>query len=182
MQMYLGYIRNYNRSTANFYMESKRIIFVVDVLKAISDNRSLELFKLYIALTKPDADILISKTKLTRKQYYSRISSLMNTGLIKRKNGKHTTSEFGKVIYHITLATIENAVNNYCKLKAIDSLKMSKDFPAEEYKKLINSFIDDDEIIKAILDSDNSFDSQPYAYAIQQQKHSHQVKAELLAY
>jgi hypothetical protein len=30
--MYLGYIRNYNRSTANFYMESKRIIFVADVL------------------------------------------------------------------------------------------------------------------------------------------------------
>ncbi|MFL6315787.1 MAG: hypothetical protein ACJ73C_03480 [Nitrososphaeraceae archaeon] len=179
--MYLGYIRNYNRSTANFYMESKRIIFVADVLKAISDKWSLELFRI-AALTKPDADILISKTKLTRKQYYSRISSLMNTGLIKRKNGKHTTSEFGKVIYHITLATIENAVNNYCKLKAIDSLKMSKDFPAEEYKKLINSFIDDDEIIKAILDSDNSFDSQPYAYAIQQQKHSHQVKAELLAY
>jgi hypothetical protein len=179
--MYLGYIRNYNRSTANFYMESKRIIFVADVLKAISDKWSLELFRI-VALTKPDAEILISKTKLTRKQYYSRISSLMNTGLIKRKNGKHTTSEFGKVIYHITLATIENAVNNYCKLKAIDSLKMSKDFPAEEYKKLINSFIDDDEIIKAILDSDNSFDSQPYAYAIQQQKHSHQVKAELLAY
>ncbi|MFL6397862.1 MAG: hypothetical protein ACJ706_12030 [Nitrososphaeraceae archaeon] len=139
-------------------MESKRIIFVADVLKAISDKWSLELFRI-VALTKPDADILISKTKLTRKQYYSRISSLMNTGLIKRKNGKHTTSEFGKVIYHITLATIENAVNNYCKLKAIDSLKMSKDFPAEEYKKLINSFIDDDEIIKAILDSDNSFDS-----------------------
>jgi hypothetical protein len=179
--MYLGYIRNYNRSTANFYMESKRIIFVADVLKAISDKWSLELFRI-VALTKPDAEILISKTKLTRKQYYSRISSLMNTGLIKRKNGKHTTSEFGKVIYHITLATIENAVNNYCKLKAIDSLKMSKDFPAEKYKKLINSFIDDDEIIKAILDSDNSFDSQPYAYAIQEQKHSHQVKAELLAY
>jgi hypothetical protein len=179
--MYLGYIRNYNRSTANFYMESKRIIFVADVLKAISDKWSLELFRI-VALTKPDADILISKTKLTHKQYYSRISRLMNTGLIKGKNGKHTTSEFGKVIYHITLATIENAANNYCKLKAIDSLKMSKDFPAEEYKKLINSFIDDDEIIKAILDSDNSFDSQPYAYAIQEQKHSHQVKAELLAY
>jgi hypothetical protein len=132
--MYLGYIRNYNRSTANFYMESKRIIFVADVLKAISDKWSLELFRI-VALTKPTADILISKTKLTRKQYYSRISSLMNTGLIKRKNGKHTTSEFGKVIYQITLATIENAVNNYCKLKAIDSLKMSKDFPAEEFKK-----------------------------------------------
>jgi hypothetical protein len=65
-------------------MESKRIIFVADVLKAISDKWSLELFRI-VALTKPDADILISKTKLTRKQYYSICSSLMNTGLIKRK-------------------------------------------------------------------------------------------------
>ena len=62
--MYLGYIRNYNRSTANFYMESKRIIFVVDVLKAISDNRSLELFKLYIALAKQYTNMLKSKTTL----------------------------------------------------------------------------------------------------------------------
>ncbi len=60
--MYLGYIRNYNRSTANFYMKSKRIIFVADVLKAISDKWSLELFRI-VALTKPDADILISKNK-----------------------------------------------------------------------------------------------------------------------
>ena len=63
------------------------MISVADVLKAISDKRSLELFRI-VALTKPDTDILISKTKLSRKQYYSRMSRLMDAGLIKRKNGK----------------------------------------------------------------------------------------------
>jgi predicted transcriptional regulator len=67
-------------------MESK-MISVADVLKAISDKRSLELFRI-VALTKPDTDILISKTKLSRKQYYSRMSRLMNAGLIKRKKWK----------------------------------------------------------------------------------------------
>jgi hypothetical protein len=110
-------------------MESKRMILVADVLKALSDKRSLELFRI-VALTKPDADILISKTKLTRKQYYSRMSSLMSTGLIKRKNGKDTLTAFGKVIYDITLTTIENTINYYWKLKAIDSLAMSNDLPA----------------------------------------------------
>jgi hypothetical protein len=155
---------------------------VTDVLKAISDNRSLELFRI-VALTKPETDILISKTKLTCKQYYSRMSSLMNAGLIKRKNGKHTLTAFGKVIYDISLASIENAVSNYWKLKAIESLQISNDLPTEEFKKLINSFIDDD-VMKAILDSDDRPDSQPYAYARQQQlqKHSRQVKAELLAH
>ena len=57
-------------------MESK----IADVIKSISDKSSLELFKA-AALSEPDTDILISKTKLTRKQYYSRMSSLMSAGL-----------------------------------------------------------------------------------------------------
>jgi predicted transcriptional regulator len=72
------------------------MILVTDVLKAISDNRSLELFRI-VALTRTDSDTLISKTKLTCKQYYSRMSRLMNAGLIKRKNGKYTLTAFGKV-------------------------------------------------------------------------------------
>jgi predicted transcriptional regulator len=161
-------------------MESNKMILVADVLKAISDKRSLELFGT-VALTKPDTEILISKTKLTRKQYYSRMSSLMNAGLIKRKNGKHTLTAFGKVIYDISLATVENAVSNYWKLKAIDSLQMSNDIPAEERKKLIYNLIDNDKI-KTILDPDNRPDSHPYGDAMQQQrqKYSGQMKAELL--
>ena len=156
------------------------MISVVDVLKAISDKRSLELFRI-VALTKPDTDILISKTKLSRKQYYSRMSRLMNAGLIKRKQGKYILTAFGKVIYDVAIATLENAVSNYWKLKAIDSLEMSKALPAEECKKLINSFIDDDGI-KAILDSDDRPNSQPYGNTVQQQlqKHLRQVRAELL--
>jgi predicted transcriptional regulator len=155
------------------------MILVADVLKAISDKRSLELFRI-VALTKPDTDMLISKTKLTRKQYYSRMSRLMRTGLIKRKNGKYTLTAFGKVIYDIAIATLENAVSNYWKLKAIDSLEMSKALPAEERKKIIDSLIDN-QVIKDILDSDDESDSKPYADAGQQQQnHSLHMKAESL--
>jgi hypothetical protein len=148
-------------------MESK-MIFVADVLKAISDNRSLELFRI-VALTKPDTDILISKTKLTRKQYYSRMSILMNAGLIKRKNGKHTLTAFGKVIYKIILIPVENAINYYWKLKAIDSLELSNDLPAEELEKVIDNFIGS-QGIKDVLVSDNKFGSQPYTDAELQQR------------
>ena len=64
-------------------MESKTV-FVADILKAISDKISLELFRT-VGLTKPDTNILISKTNLARKQYYSRMSSMMNAGLITGK-------------------------------------------------------------------------------------------------
>jgi hypothetical protein len=128
-----------------------------DVLKAICDNRSLELFKI-VALAKQDTDTLISKTKLTRKQYYSRMSSLMNAGLIKRKNGKHTMSAFGKVIYYTTLLTIENAVNYYWKLKAIDSFEISNNLTSEEREKVIDNLIDNKEI-KTVLVSNNKSES-----------------------
>jgi predicted transcriptional regulator len=157
-------------------MEAK-IILVADVLKAISDNRSLELFRT-VALTKPDTDILISKTKLTRKQYYSRMSSLMNAGLIKRKNGKHSLTAFGKVIYDISLISIQSAIHNYWKLKAIDSLEMSNDLPAEERAKLIDNLIDNHEI-KTILVSANNVEKQTYA-SIGHQKQIHHLKPEIL--
>ena len=121
------------------------MILVIDVLKAISDEKSLELFRM-VALTKQHSDILISKTKLTRKQYYSRMSPLMKAGLIKKEEGKYTLTAFGRMIYHTSLAAMENAVNNYWKLKAIDSLEMSDDLPVEERKKLIDNLIENNGI------------------------------------
>jgi hypothetical protein len=120
-----------------------------DVLKAISDNRSLEVFKI-VALSTQDSNFLISKTNLTRKQYYSRVSRLMNAGLIKRKNGKLTLSTFGKIIYYTTVMQIENAMNNYWKFKAIDSFEISNYFLAEELEKVIDKFIDNQEF-KTVL-------------------------------
>ncbi|MFL6326033.1 MAG: hypothetical protein ACJ71I_00930 [Nitrososphaeraceae archaeon] len=114
------------------------------VLKSISDEESLELFR-SIALKDSDSESLRKNSKMTRKQYYSRMSRLMRTGLIKRKNGRHTLTAFGKVIYD-TQITIENAINNYWKLKAIDSLEMSNDLPAEERKKLIDNLIENNGI------------------------------------
>jgi predicted transcriptional regulator len=114
------------------------------VLKSISDNESLELFR-SIALKDSDSESLRDRTKMTRKQYYSRMSRLMKAGLIRRKNGKHTLTAFGKVIYDAQI-TIENAINNYWKLKAIDSLEMANDLPAEERKKLIDNLIENNGI------------------------------------
>jgi predicted transcriptional regulator len=149
------------------------MILVIDILKAISDEKSLELFRI-VALTKQHSDILVSKTKLTRKQYYSRMSTLLKAGLIKREEGNYTITAFGRIIYHISLAAMENAVNNYWKLKAIESLRMSKDIPAAECKKIIDRFIDNPEIKDIFVRDDNMSDSQSCAEALQQQ-HSYQT-------
>lgn len=122
-----------------------------DILETISDERALALFKT-IALAKPDSEILITKTQLTRKQYYSRMSRLMKSGLVKRKNGRYALTAFGKVIYDVQI-TIEKVISNYYwNLKAIDSLEaadggLSKD----ERTKVLDTLIDSAKIKEVIL-------------------------------
>ena len=118
------------------------------VITAISDRESLELFRI-IAIKSEDSDGLRTKTNLTRKQYYSRLSRMTKAGLVRRKKGKHSLTAFGKVIYDAQ-TIIEKAVNNYWKLKAIDSLEVSDDLPKEERLKLIDSLLDNNHL-KEIL-------------------------------
>jgi predicted transcriptional regulator len=121
---------------------------VDSVLASISDKQSLELFR-YIAVTNGDSESLREKINLTRKQYYSRLSRMTKAGLVKRKNGRHSLTAFGKVIYDAQ-TLIEKAVNSYWKLKAVDSLEMSEDLPKEERLKLIDNILDNKDI-KEIL-------------------------------
>ena len=122
---------------------------VAGVLKSISDPISVELFK-SISTQGSDGSDLRSKTKLSRRQYYSRLSCFTRNGMLIRKNGRNYRTTFGKVVYH-TILTIENAFVNYYKLKAIDSIGLSYDIPQEEHKKIIDNLITDPEIRQILL-------------------------------
>ena len=97
-----------------------------------------------------DTDILIRRLDLTRKQYYSRISALLKTGLISRKNRQYNLTSFGKIVYDAQLM-IGRAANTFWKLKAIDSLETEHKLPAEERNKIINTLIDNQDIIKILV-------------------------------
>jgi len=117
----------------------------LSILGAISDNRASNILK-SIASADSNSDILITELKLTRKQYYSRMSGLIKAGLVKRQRGRYLLTAFGKVIYSAQMsleAKIESALNNYWKLKAIDSLEMPS---REENDKVISMLIDNQEI------------------------------------
>ena len=114
------------------------------VLKTIADNKSLELFSI-VAREKIDSRNLRSRIKLTRKQYYSRLSRMTKAGLVRRKNGNYILTTFGKIVYE-SKVTIDDALNNYWKLKAIDSLETSNEVPKEEQQKLIETLLDNEEI------------------------------------
>lgn len=121
------------------------------VLRAISDEKSMHLFRLISQNDKGiDSESLKVQSKLTRKQYYSRLSRLTKTGLVKRRKGRYSMTFFGKIV-NSSQSRIDTALVNYWKLKAIDSLETSKELPIEEQQKLIDSMLKDQKELRDIL-------------------------------
>ena len=121
-----------------------------EILNVISDDKALALFKIIASANDDNNDknsnTLRTKIKLTRKQHYSRMYSLVKVGLIKRKGRNYSLTSFGKVIYEAQ-RIVEDAVNDYYwKLKVIDSAQLSKEISIKEYAKLVDSLIDNQKI------------------------------------
>jgi len=129
--------------------ENVKGVSIANILKAIADDKSLILFNT-IAIAGGDSDILITRLGVTRKQFYSRVSALQKTGLISRKNRQYVLTSLGLIVYDSQLM-IGKATNAYWKLKAIDSLQIEHRLPADERNKIINTLVDNQDIIKILV-------------------------------
>jgi predicted transcriptional regulator len=119
---------------------------MTDILKTLSDDKALVLFNT-IALANGESEIQIRKMGLTTKQYYSRISKMINANLIRRKNGRYSLTLLGKIVYEAHM-TIGKGLNYYWKLQALDSIQTSSSagLPKEEFSKIIDTLIDNHQI------------------------------------
>ena len=86
-------------------LEIRTLPSLDSILHAVSDEKSLILLKMIANEFDEgaDKDSLLEKIKLTRKQFYLRISSLLSTGLINRILGRYCITSFGKINYEIQL-------------------------------------------------------------------------------
>ena len=116
---------------------------LADVLRSISDDKSLSIFQL-IGDVNSNREISIKKLGLNRRQYYSRISAMMATDLIKRQRGIYYLTPFGKVIY-CCIMIAKSALNNYYNLKAVESTEGSG-FSNEDLSKLVDTLIDNQQV------------------------------------
>ena len=82
---------------------------------------------------------------LSRKQFYTRTSQLLQAGLIRRRKGSFSLTSLGIIVYHAQLV-IEAGVNNYWKLKAIDSIESSGQIVEQERVKIIKTILDDNTV------------------------------------
>jgi hypothetical protein len=119
---------------------------ITSILKKISDDKALVLFNSIAVSTDNERLIPLREMNLSTKQYYSRISGLVDAGLIKRHKGKYFLTLLGKVVYNSHM-TIGKTLTYYWKLKAIESIEMSTSrLPNEEKIQLINLLIDNHQI------------------------------------
>jgi hypothetical protein len=70
---------------------------ITSILKKISDDRTLTLFNSN-AVSDGDRYIPLRDMNLTTKQYYSRVSGLIDAGLIRRHKGRISLTLLGKVV------------------------------------------------------------------------------------
>ena len=133
------------------YVVAKNTGKTADILGAISDRDSLQLFD-FIATEKKiriNSQSLQMMNGLTKKQYYSRMHELTKFGLVKRTLGIYQLTSFGKIVYSSKLK-IDAAFKNYWLLKALDSIESTNKVNSEARKALVKELVIDN-VLKDIL-------------------------------
>lgn len=137
------------------YIVAKNTVKTADILGAISDRDSLQLFN-FIATEKKiriNSQALQMMNGLTKKQYYSRMHELTKFGLVKRTLGIYQLTSFGKIVYSSKLK-IDAAFKNYWLLKALDSIESTNKVNSEARKALVKELVNDN-VLKDILLNEN---------------------------
>ncbi|MGB6672876.1 MAG: hypothetical protein WBE34_10610 [Candidatus Nitrosopolaris sp.] len=77
-------------------VRNQKLEFLGEVTKLISDNKSLLIFKTIFLASGDTGENLRTQFKLTKKQYYSRMSSLTKAGLVNRQKGIYFVTAFSQ--------------------------------------------------------------------------------------
>ena len=126
---------------------------LAEIIQIISDDKSVLLLQTIFLASGDTSEILRTRLKLGRKQYYSKMSRMLKAGLVKRQKGRYFVTAFGKVIYDAHRLLV-SALKNHWKLKAIDSLGNHVVLPKEERVKIIERMIGNQQIRQILLSPD----------------------------
>jgi len=108
----------------------------IDILTAISNNVN-------------NPRNLRQLLDLSERQYYDRISELMNMGLVRRKNGKVFITSFGQIVYKAQ-SKIAIAFTHSSELRMIDLIKSHSGLSEDQQQSLIDKILVNSEIMDMI--------------------------------
>jgi predicted transcriptional regulator len=84
-------------------------ISTAGTLRIISDDKSLGLLNMVTFTLSGDTDLVMTRLRITKSQYYLKMNRLIKAGLVIRKRSKYFLTSFGKVVYE-SLIRMEQAV------------------------------------------------------------------------
>jgi hypothetical protein len=118
-----------------------------DLLGLLSDRKSRELLN---TMVEPGFNTITlrKKSKMTRKQIYSRTCKMLKMGRVSRSKGQLSVTIFGKATLQ-NLQYIQKMLEDKWKFKAVNAID-SLDMSVEEHKKLVHSILNDAKIEKII--------------------------------
>ena len=87
----------------------------------------------------------ISSLQLTRKQYYSRLHTLIIHNLVAKTNGQYRLTSFGKVVFDRHLVLVQAISEEFWKLKALDALD-SSGMPSSERNKIMDALVKNEKL------------------------------------
>jgi predicted transcriptional regulator len=78
---------------------------------------------------------------LSKKQFYVRLKRLKDSGLIEKRDDIYITTTFGSLVCNGHVKTLEEIMQNFWNLKAVDVLKARQDFPLHQKESVINEIL-----------------------------------------
>lgn len=96
---------------SNIRIEAPRIS-TCQVFHSICDWKSLSLFDALVYEGGGSKELIL-KLGMSRKEYYSRISKLVDIGMVKKEGRRYTITVFGRVIYEARLILANTLDNHY---------------------------------------------------------------------
>jgi hypothetical protein len=131
------------------------VMTTTHIFSILGDESTKDIFDLIAKGYETDGLSVKSRLQLTRKQYYSKFSKLIEAGLVAKAKRRYYVTSLGKVCYHSSIL-IEAALSIHWKLKAVDNIKsIDKVMPHEEKTQLLNMLIDNTEIRNLLCTATN---------------------------
>ena|SRR5215510_993582 len=109
-----------------------------DIFGLLSDEKSLRMFR-FIASGEGRIESMQAKLRLTRKQYYSRLSQMVDAGMVKRKMRRYELTAMGKILAE-EVRVFGEVLEKFTELRVLEIINET-DIPMPEREKLWKSLL-----------------------------------------
>jgi CheY-like chemotaxis protein len=123
------------------------IIALTEILRVLSSQRNLLVFRLIASEKIVDGEIIRRKLNMKRSNQSKSLSDLLKADLIRRKARAYCLTSIGKIVHSLEMEA-ENMVSLHQRLKVVDAVD---DFPNDHRIEIISHIVEDPRVREILL-------------------------------